>query len=59
MVATMRDIVEAMAQRWNRHVIGYDLKQQIGILQRRRRGEGMDFHQLRDYRDRRFEGRGP
>jgi len=24
---------------------------QIGILQRRRRGEGMDFHQLRDYRE--------
>ncbi|HEY8943660.1 MAG TPA: transglutaminaseTgpA domain-containing protein, partial [Polyangiaceae bacterium] len=35
-VATMRDIVEAMAQRWNRHVIGYDLKQQIGILQKMR-----------------------
>jgi transglutaminase-like putative cysteine protease len=37
-VATARDIVEAMAQRWNRHVIGYDLKQQIGILQRMRDG---------------------
>lgn len=24
---------------------------QIGVLKRRRRGEGMDFHQLRDYRD--------
>lgn len=24
---------------------------QIGILQRRRRGEGMDFHQLREYRE--------
>lgn len=24
---------------------------QIGILQRRRRGEGLDFHQLREYRD--------
>ena len=24
---------------------------QIGILQRRRRGEGLDFHQLRDYRE--------
>lgn len=32
-LATMRDIVEAMAQRWNRHVVGYDLKQQIGLLQ--------------------------
>lgn len=35
-MATMRDIVEAMAQRWNRHVIGYDLKQQLGILQKLR-----------------------
>jgi uncharacterized protein (DUF58 family) len=25
---------------------------QIGILQRRRRGEGLEFHQLRDYRER-------
>ena len=24
---------------------------QIGLLQRRRRGEGLDFHQLRDYRE--------
>ncbi|MGE0874581.1 MAG: DUF58 domain-containing protein [Burkholderiales bacterium] len=24
---------------------------QLGILQRRRRGEGLDFHQLRDYRE--------
>ena len=24
---------------------------QVGILRRRRRGEGMDFHQLREYRD--------
>ena len=24
---------------------------QIGVLQRRRRGEGLDFHQLRDYRE--------
>jgi len=24
---------------------------QIGVLQRRRRGEGLDFHQLREYRD--------
>jgi uncharacterized protein (DUF58 family) len=24
---------------------------QIGVLKRRRRGEGMDFHQLREYRD--------
>jgi protein-glutamine gamma-glutamyltransferase len=31
-LAFMRDFVEAMAQRWNRHVVGYDLKQQIGLF---------------------------
>jgi transglutaminase-like putative cysteine protease len=31
-LATLRDIVEATAQRWNRHVINYDLKQQIGLF---------------------------
>ncbi len=28
----MRDLVEASSQRWNRHVVGYDLDQQLGIL---------------------------
>jgi hypothetical protein len=32
LLATVRDIVEAMTQRWNHHVVNYDLKQQIGIL---------------------------
>ncbi|HWA76600.1 MAG TPA: transglutaminaseTgpA domain-containing protein [Polyangiaceae bacterium] len=32
LLATLRDIVEATAQRWNRHVINYDLKQQIGLF---------------------------
>ncbi|HET9959737.1 MAG TPA: transglutaminaseTgpA domain-containing protein, partial [Polyangiaceae bacterium] len=32
LAATLRDIVEAAAQRWNRHVINYDLKQQVGLL---------------------------
>ena len=31
-LAFFRDLVEAAAQRWNRHVIGYDLKQQIQLL---------------------------
>jgi hypothetical protein len=30
--AFMRDFVEAAAQRWNRHVVGYDLKQQINLF---------------------------
>ncbi len=30
--AFVRDFVEATAQRWNRHVVGYDLKQQISIF---------------------------
>jgi transglutaminase-like putative cysteine protease len=29
----VRDIVEAVAQRWNRHVRGYDIKQQLDLLQ--------------------------
>ena len=32
LLAFVRDFVEATTQRWNRHVIGYDLKQQIGLL---------------------------
>ena len=31
-LAFVRDFVEATTQRWNRHVIGYDLKQQMGLL---------------------------
>src|SRR5450432_2179697 len=31
-LAFVRDFVEATTQRWNRHVIGYDLKQQVGLL---------------------------
>ncbi len=32
LLAFVRDFVEATTQRWNRHVIGYDLKQQMGLL---------------------------
>jgi protein-glutamine gamma-glutamyltransferase len=32
MFASMRDIVEALGQRWNHNVVNYDLKQQIGLL---------------------------
>lgn len=31
-LAFVRDFIEAAAQRWNRHVIGYDLKQQFDLL---------------------------
>jgi len=31
-MAFLRDFVEAAAQRWNRHVIGYDLKQQVSLF---------------------------
>jgi transglutaminase-like putative cysteine protease len=31
-LAFMRDMVEAAAQRWDRNVIGYDMKQQVGLL---------------------------
>jgi len=32
--AWMRDLLEATSQRWDRHVVGYDLEQQYGLLQR-------------------------
>lgn len=31
-LAFVRDLVEAAAQRWNRHVVGYDLKQQVNLF---------------------------
>lgn len=37
-VATARDLIEALALRWDRHVVGYDLKQQISLFQRVRDG---------------------
>lgn len=37
LVATLRDLVEAAGQRWNRNVIGYDLDQQLGVLAEVRR----------------------
>src|SRR6185295_12315931 len=33
-LAFVRDLVEAAAQRWNRHVVGYDFKQQMHIFRR-------------------------
>jgi transglutaminase-like putative cysteine protease len=30
-LAVMRDFVEALGQRWSHHVIGYDLRQQLGL----------------------------
>jgi transglutaminase-like putative cysteine protease len=36
-LAFIRDFVEATARRWNRHVVGYDLKQQLRL-----------FHAMRD-----------
>jgi protein-glutamine gamma-glutamyltransferase len=32
MVAFLRDVIEAAAQRWSRHVIGYDIDQQIELF---------------------------
>jgi len=32
--ATLRDFLEATSQRWDRHVIGYDLHQQVSTFQR-------------------------
>jgi protein-glutamine gamma-glutamyltransferase len=44
LLAFVRDFVEATTQRWNRHVIGYDLKQQVSLLKSVHRG----FSALRD-----------
>jgi protein-glutamine gamma-glutamyltransferase len=53
-VAFVRDVVEAAAQRWSRHVIGYDLDQQIelfrSVKQRYRDWGGQSMgRQLRSY----------
>lgn len=42
MLAFLRDLVEAAAQRWSRHVVGYDLKQQVQLL-RTVRGKYNDY----------------
>lgn len=31
-LAAIRDLFEAVSQRWNQHVLGYDLRQQVGLL---------------------------
>lgn len=33
-LASVRDFFEAISQRWDRHVLGYDLQQQVGLLDR-------------------------
>lgn len=37
LMATLRDLLEATGERWNRHVIGYDLDQQLGMLREMRK----------------------
>jgi hypothetical protein len=34
MLASMRDFFEAVSQRWNQHVLGYDLRQQVSLFER-------------------------
>jgi protein-glutamine gamma-glutamyltransferase len=36
-LAVVRDLVEALGQRWSQHVVGYDLRQQIGLYQQLKR----------------------
>lgn len=33
-LAFLRDLLEATSQRWDMHVVGYDLRQQVSLLQR-------------------------
>jgi transglutaminase-like putative cysteine protease len=35
-LASVRDLFEAVSQRWNHHVLGYDLRQQIGMFEDRK-----------------------
>lgn len=54
-LAFLRDLVEATAQRWNRHVVGYDLKQQVHLFHTvrskywRLRGSGPNGRELLRY----------
>jgi transglutaminase-like putative cysteine protease len=50
LVAFLRDVIEAAAQRWSRHVIGYDLDQQIELF----RSVKQRYH---DWGDTRFVSR--
>ncbi|MCU0682529.1 MAG: transglutaminaseTgpA domain-containing protein [Polyangiaceae bacterium] len=34
LLALLRDILEASGQRWNRHIVGYDLHQQLSLFER-------------------------
>lgn len=46
LLATIRDFIEATSQRWDRHVIGYDLHQQVSTFQRlsnASRSRGLSF----------------
>jgi hypothetical protein len=33
LLASLRDFFEAVSQRWNRHVLGYDLRQQVSLFE--------------------------
>ena len=33
LLASVRDFFEAVSQRWNRHVLGYDLRQQVSLFE--------------------------
>jgi protein-glutamine gamma-glutamyltransferase len=33
-LATLREVLEALSQSWDRHVVGFDLDQQVSLLQR-------------------------
>ncbi|MFP6683447.1 MAG: DUF3488 and transglutaminase-like domain-containing protein [Polyangiaceae bacterium] len=44
-LASLRDLFEAFSQRWNQHVLGYDLRQQISLFESLRRNNqgSIDF----------------
>lgn len=40
LLAGVRDFFEAVSQRWNRHVLGYDLRQQVSLFERLSQRDG-------------------
>ena len=53
MLASVRDFFEAVSQRWNRHVLGYDLRQQVSLFERINGPEGGPMDILGRARNRR------
>jgi hypothetical protein len=45
-LASMRDFFEAISQRWNQHVLGYDLRQQVSLFESLSSKDGKPFRMM-------------